>query len=331
MNYLNKIRIENPLTICYTNDVVKNFTANGLLSIGASPAMSEAPEEAEEFYKVAQGLLINIGTLTAENEQDIIAIAQTANEAGLPIVFDPVAVGASTYRKQFCKLLLKSAKVSVIKGNASEILALIDDTATMKGTDSDANLDAVTIAKKAYATYKTAIVITGKEDVIVQDNKAIVLAKELQHLCHQYDVPFIVNDDVSLAKEINADGIHVGQDDAKVKEIAQYFTDKIIGLSISDLDEYAKSDLTHVDYIGVGPIYPTPSKHDAHIPVGPEMIATFKEMNPQLPIVAIGGINTNNVAPIVEAGANGISVISAISKSENIENTVNRFKDFFNN
>lgn len=71
---------------------------------------------------------------------------------------------------------MKSAKVSVIKGNASEILALIDDTATMKGTDSDANLDAVTIAKKAYATYKTAIVITGKEDVIVQDNKAIVLA-----------------------------------------------------------------------------------------------------------------------------------------------------------
>ena len=54
--------------------------------------------------------------------------------AGLPIVFDPVAVGASTYRKQFCKLLLKSTKVSVIKGNASEILALIDDTATMKGT-----------------------------------------------------------------------------------------------------------------------------------------------------------------------------------------------------
>ena len=175
MNYLNKIRIENPLTICYTNDVVKNFTANGLLSIGASPAMSEAPEEAEEFYKVAQALLINIGTLTAQNEQDIIAIAQTANEAGLPIVFDPVAVGASTYRKQFCKLLLKSTKVSVIKGNASEILALIDDTATMKGTDSDANLDAVAIAKKAYAIFKTAIVITGEEDVIVQGDKAIVL------------------------------------------------------------------------------------------------------------------------------------------------------------
>lgn len=86
------------------------------------------------------------------------------------------------------------------------------------------------------------------------------LAKELLNLCHQYQVPFIINDDVELAKEINADGIHVGQDDANVNEIAQFFTNKIIGLSVSDLDEYSKSDLTDVDYIGVGPIYPTPSK-----------------------------------------------------------------------
>ena len=68
MNSLEKIRQENPLVVCYTNDVVKNFTANGLLSIGASPAMSEAPE-AEEFYKVAGALLINIGTLTKANEK----------------------------------------------------------------------------------------------------------------------------------------------------------------------------------------------------------------------------------------------------------------------
>uniref|UniRef100_UPI002108F875 hydroxyethylthiazole kinase n=1 Tax=Staphylococcus aureus TaxID=1280 RepID=UPI002108F875 len=85
---------------------------------------------------------------------------------GLPIVFDPVAVGASTYRKQFCKLFLKSANVSVIQGHASEILALLDDTATMNGPDSDAHLDAVTIAKKAYALYQTAIVITGNDTVL---------------------------------------------------------------------------------------------------------------------------------------------------------------------
>lgn len=165
----------------------------------------------------------------------------------------------------------------------------------------------------------------------LKGSEKMELAKELLDLCHQYQVPFIINDDVELAKEINADGIHVGQDDADVNEFAQYFTDKIIGLSISDLDEYSQSDLTNVDYIGVGPIYSTPSKSDAHLPVGPEMITTFKKMNSQIPIVAIGGINNNNVEPIVDAGADGISVISAISKSENIEGTVKKFKDFFNN
>ncbi|BGE81922.1 hydroxyethylthiazole kinase [Staphylococcus petrasii] len=176
MNNLEKLRNENPLVVCYTNDVVKNFTANGLLSIGASPAMSEAPEEAEEFYKVAGALLINIGTLTKANEEDILKIGKIANQQGTPIVFDPVAVGASTYRKQFCQKFLSEVEVSVIKGNASEILTLVDPNTTMKGTDGDANLDAVTIAKKAYEELNTAIVLTGKEDVVVQDNKVVQLS-----------------------------------------------------------------------------------------------------------------------------------------------------------
>jgi len=176
MNNLEKLRQDNPLVVCYTNDVVKNFTANGLLSIGASPAMSEAPEEAEEFYKVAGALLINIGTLTKANEEDILAIGKIANKQGTPIVFDPVAVGASTYRKQFCQRFLSEVEVSVIKGNASEILTLVDTNTTMKGTDGDTNLDPVTIAKKAYEKLNTAIVLTGKDDVIVQDNKVVKLS-----------------------------------------------------------------------------------------------------------------------------------------------------------
>ena len=176
MNNLKQLREKNPLIVCYTNDVVNNFTANGLLSIGASPAMSEAPEEAEEFYKVASALLINIGTLTRANEEDIIKIGKIANQQGTPIVFDPVAVGASTYRKQFCKRFLSEIKVSVIKGNASEILTLIDDKTTMKGTDGASDLDVISIARKAYETYNTAIVITGKEDVIIQDGTLIQLS-----------------------------------------------------------------------------------------------------------------------------------------------------------
>lgn len=176
MNNLERLRSENPLVICYTNDVVKNFTANGLLSLGASPAMSEAPEEAEDFTRMASALLINIGTLTRENEEDIIKIGKIANQQGTPIVFDPVAVGASTYRKNFCQRFLGEVNVTVIKGNASEILTLIDFNTTMKGTDSDSELDSVNIAKKAANTLNTAIVITGKDDIIAKNEKIIKLS-----------------------------------------------------------------------------------------------------------------------------------------------------------
>lgn len=176
MNNLDKIKTIQPLIICYTNDVVKHFTANGLLSLGASPAMSEAPEEATEMLSVAQALLINIGTITKDRAKDMLEIAKIANKVGTPVIFDPVAVGASDYRKQFCKQFIEEIDIAVIKGNASEVLALIDDETTMKGTDSDVNLDAIDIARKALDQLQTAIVITGKEDIIAQDNKVIQLS-----------------------------------------------------------------------------------------------------------------------------------------------------------
>ena len=138
--------------------------------------MSEAPEEAKEFYKVAGALLINIGTMTKANEQDILEIGKIANQQGTPIVFDPVAVGASSYRKAFCQKFLSEVKVSVIKGNASEILTLVDATTTMKGTDGKTDLDVVEIAKRAHEELNTAIVLTGKDDVVVQGGKVVKLS-----------------------------------------------------------------------------------------------------------------------------------------------------------
>ena len=138
--------------------------------------MSEAPEEAKEFYKVAGALLINIGTMTKANEQDILEIGKIANQQGTPIVFDPVAVGASSYRKAFCQKFLSEVKVSVIKGNASEILTLVDATTTMKGTDGETDLDVVEIAKRAHEELNTAIVLTGKDDVVVQGGKVVKLS-----------------------------------------------------------------------------------------------------------------------------------------------------------
>ena len=155
------------------------------------------------------------------------------------------------------------------------------------------------------------------------------LAIDLLKLCHDYQVPFIVNDDVDLAEKINADGIHVGQDDENVKSFAKRFENKIIGLSIGNEEEYNQSDLDHVDYIGVGPMFATISKNDASAPVGPAMIATLKKINSSLPMVAIGGITEDNIEPIAQNGADGVSVISAIARSHNIDKTVTKMKSYF--
>ncbi|MFQ3854275.1 thiamine phosphate synthase [Staphylococcus parequorum] len=162
------------------------------------------------------------------------------------------------------------------------------------------------------------------ETALVGDDK-VKLAQQLLSLCHQYDVPFIVNDDVSLAKDIDADGIHVGQNDLEVNEFAQQFENKIIGLSVGDVDEYLNSDLKYVDYIGVGPMFATTSKDDASLPVGPEMITQLRHYVNDFPIVAIGGINLDNTPSIIHAGADGISIISAIAKSQNISESVRQF------
>lgn len=155
------------------------------------------------------------------------------------------------------------------------------------------------------------------------------LAQSLQQLCRKYHVPFIVNDDVELAEAIDADGIHVGQDDVKIETFKTHFKDKIIGLSVGNETELAQSDLTDVDYIGVGPIFKTGSKADASEPVGPQMIETLYEKTNGMPIVAIGGIALNNVAPLAQTHAQGVSVISAIAQSSNVKETVHNFLQYF--
>src|SRR5699024_8314524 len=124
----------------------------------------------------AKALLINIGTLTKEREQDIFKIAKTANQLGKPIIFDPVAVGASQYRKDFCKRFLNEIKVTIIKGNASEILTLINSDTKMTATHIDNSLDLASIANEAYEDFTPSIVITGKEDVIAQAERISKLA-----------------------------------------------------------------------------------------------------------------------------------------------------------
>ncbi|WIL70468.1 thiamine phosphate synthase [Staphylococcus cohnii] len=191
--------------------------------------------------------------------------------------------------------------------------------------DIPKNKSIIDVVTEALESGITMFQFREKGEGSLTGNAKIELAQKLFSLCKSYSVPFIVNDDVDLANAIDADGIHVGQNDANVDVFASAFTDKIIGLSVSDLEEYQASDLSNVDYIGVGPMYHTGSKSDAKTPVGPEMIQTLRTKVQGFPIVAIGGIHTKNAEIIMKHGADGLSIISAIAKSSNIPETVQQF------
>lgn len=141
------------------------------------------------------------------------------------------------------------------------------------------------------------------------------LARQLQRLCRAYGVPFIVNDDVELALAIDADGVHVGQDDEDARCVREKIGDKILGVSAHNVEEAMAAVDAGADYLGVGPIYPTSSKEDAKEAQGPDVLRRLREAGITIPIVAIGGITAANAKTVVEAGADGVSVISAIASA----------------
>ena len=147
------------------------------------------------------------------------------------------------------------------------------------------------------------------------------LAIKCRDLCRQYNVPFIVDDNVDLALEIEADGIHVGQSDTPVKTIRTK-TNKplIIGWSINRLDE-AKigEELSEIDYFGVGPIFTTQSKENPSPTLGMEFIQTLRNGGITKPLVAIGGIKLEHVKTLRKYGADGVAVIIAITQANDIK------------
>ena len=150
------------------------------------------------------------------------------------------------------------------------------------------------------------------------------LALKCRDLCRHYQVPFIINDNLALALAINADGIHLGQTDLDIK-LAQEKISKpfILGLSINNLEQALKSQsLEKVDYLGVGPIFPTSSKDDAAPAVGIGLIHQLNKHNITKPLVAIGGITEQNISLLTQCKIAGIAVISAIIQSKNMPQTI---------
>lgn len=192
---------------------------------------------------------------------------------------------------------------------------------------SDGNLERV--LQEALEAGITLYQFREKGQNALTGEAKVTLARKLFEMCKAKGVPFIVNDDIALAKKIDADGIHLGQDDEKIENIIDDFNDKIIGLSVGNFAEYDQSDLTHVDYIGVGPVYETSSKSDAKKPGGIELIRKMRLYDEDIPIVAIGGITDANSEMILAAGADGISTISSITKSDDIKQVVTDYLKYY--
>lgn len=159
-----------PLVHCMTNDVVQTFTANVLLAVGASPAMVIEAEEAAQFAAIADALLINVGTLTAPRAGAMLQAVGSAIKANKPWVLDPVAVGPLTFRSAFCQQLL-ALKPTVVRGNASEIIALAGMSGGGRGVDSIDPVDSARPAAIALARQTAGIVVVSGEQDYVTDGK----------------------------------------------------------------------------------------------------------------------------------------------------------------
>ena len=150
-------------------------------------------------------------------------------------------------------------------------------------------------------------------------------AKELQQLCREYQVPFIVNDNVDIAISMNADGVHVGQSDMEAGDVrAKLGPDKIIGVSAQTVEQAVLAEKHGADYLGVGAVFPTSSKDDAtEVPF--ETLKAICEAV-SIPVIAIGGITKENVKELAGSGICGIAVISAIYGQKEIRKASEELK-----
>ncbi|WRC90338.1 thiamine phosphate synthase [Helicobacter pylori] len=187
----------------------------------------------------------------------------------------------------------------------------------IKGGKND-RINALLVALELALQSKiTAFQFRQKGDLALQDPTQIKqLALKCQKLCQKYGVLFIVNDEVRLALELKADGVHVGQEDMAIEEVITLCKKRLfIGLSVNTLEQALKArHLDSVAYLGVGPIFPTPSKKDAKEVVGVELLKKIRDSGVKKPLIAIGGITTHNASKLREYG--GIAVISAITQAK---------------
>ena len=172
------VRAQAPLVHSITNWVVINFNANVLLAMGASPVMAHACEDVADMANIAQALVLNIGTLTADKVQAMLLAQKQAHSRAIPVVLDPVGAGATPYRNQALSEIIQSGPPGIIRGNGSEIMSVAGLSVTTKGVDSvmasDQSLDAaLALAKRI----EGVVCVSGETDYIIDAHGQVALLR----------------------------------------------------------------------------------------------------------------------------------------------------------
>ena len=161
------------------------------------------------------------------------------------------------------------------------------------------------------------VTIVQLREKTLEEGKFLEEARELQALCRERHIPFIVNDNVDIAKTMDADGVHVGQDDMETMDVrAKLGPDKIIGVSAHTVEEALLAEKQGADYLGVGAVFPTSSKSEVDVMPYETLKAICEAVS--IPVVAIGGIGRENVSRLAGSGICGVAVISAIYAQKDI-------------
>lgn len=175
--------------------------------------------------------------------------------------------------------------------------------------------DAAEVVEEAIRGGVTMVQLREKGRHALEGAARLKLAGRILAVCRRYGVPMIVNDDVDLALALDADGVHIGQEDEPANRVRERIGNKILGLSVHSLEEAKLGAELRADYFGVGPVYATASKEDARPIQGTGTLRDIRRMHPAMPIVGIGGITAARAPEVIQAGADGIAVISAITQT----------------
>jgi len=172
-----KVREQRPLVHQITNYVTVNDCANIVLAFGAAPVMADDLEEVQEMVGLAAALVLNIGTLNSRTVAAMLLAGRTANKRGIPVVLDPVGVGATSLRTKTAQEIMSQVKLAVIRGNASEIAVLAGAQAVTRGVDAgDVPGGTLALGKALATTAQCVVAITGAEDIVTDGRSALVCA-----------------------------------------------------------------------------------------------------------------------------------------------------------